>query len=303
MRTLFRMPRAQVLCRVLPLIVGMSCAPRVDPSVLYEGDSAYSHITVRDEGANRCLYFGRTDAVQSCIRRDAPDHAVFEYTQLMFAGLALTPAPRRVLMVGLGGGVVSGVFARHLPDVSVDIVEVDGRVVELCRKYFHLSDRPNQRIHVGDGRTFVRRAPRGEYDLILLDAYLGDSIPFHLMTAEFLAQVRAALAPGGAVVANVWDGSALFDAELRTFEHVFPGEVYVFRGAGNAMIAALPDQPRRSRETLLRVARESAAGRALPFDLAAEVRKYDPTTSRAGDAPVLTDDRAPVHSLLRRRRG
>lgn len=296
------MPRAQLLCRVLPLAIGVSCAPRIDPSVLYEGDSAYSHITVRDEGANRCLYFGRTDAVQSCIRRDAPDEAVFEYTQLMFAGLALAPEPRRVLMIGLGGGVVSGVFARHLPGVAVDIVEVDGRVVELCREYFHLSDRPGQRIHVGDGRTFVRRA-RAEYDLILLDAYLGDYIPFHLMTAEFLAQVRAVLAPGGAVVANVWDGSALFDAELRTFEHVFPGKVYVFRGAGNAMIAAAPDLPRRSRETLLRVARESAAGRALPFDLSAEVGKYDPAATGARDAPVLTDDRAPVHSLLRRPRG
>lgn len=295
------LPRARLLCRVLPLVIGTSCASRVDPSVLYEGDSAYSHITIRDEGANRCLYFGRLDAVQSCMRPDAPDQAVFEYTQLMFSGLALVPEPRRVLMVGLGGGVVSGVFARHLPDVAVDIVEVDGRVVDLCRRYFQLSDRPGQRVHVGDGRMFVRRA-RGAYDLILLDAYLGDYIPFHLMTAEFLAQVRAALAPGGAVVANVWDDSALFDAELRTFEHVFPGKVYVFRGSGNAMIAASPDLPRRSRETLVRVARESAAGGALPFDLAAEVGKYDPATPRAEDAPVLTDDRAPVNSLLRRPR-
>lgn len=295
-----RSPRARLLCRALPLVIGISCAQRVDPSILYEGDSAYSHITIRDDGAQRCLSFGRTDDVQSCIRHDAPDQAVFEYTQLIFSGLALAPEPRRVLMVGLGGGVVSGVFARHLPDVAVDIVEVDGRIVDLCRRYFQFSDRPGQRVHVGDGRMFIRRA-RGEYDLILLDAYLGDYIPFHLMTAEFLAQVRAALAPGGAVVANVWDDSALFEAELRTFEHVFPGKVYVFRGSGNAMIAASPDLPRRSRENLLRIARESAAGGALPFDLAAEVGKYDPTPP-AEDAPVLTDDRAPVNSLLRRPR-
>jgi spermidine synthase len=294
-------PRARLLCRLLPLVTGVSCAQRVDPSVLYEGDSAYSHITVREEGDQRCLYFGRKDAVQSCIRPEAPDEAVFEYTQLMFSGLALVPEPRRVLMVGLGGGIVSGVFARHLPDVGVDIVEIDGRVVDLCRRWFQFTDRPGQRVHVGDGRTFVRRA-RSEYDLILLDAYLGDYIPFHLMTAEFLAQVREALAPGGAVVANVWHGSALFDAELRTFEHVFPGRVYVFRGVGNAMIVAAPDLPRRSRESLLQTARESAAGRALPFDLAAEVNKYEPAPPLAGDAPVLTDDRAPVHSLLRRSR-
>jgi len=272
--------------------------------VLYEGDSAYSHITVKEEGGERCLYFGRnrnraeTEGIQSCIRPDRPDDQVFEYVPLMFAGLSLAPSPRRVLLVGLGGGIVAGLFARHLPKIALDVVEVDERVVELARRHFGFADRSGQRVFAKDARVFVRGA-KEKYDLVFLDAFLTDYIPFHLMTAEFLRQVRALLAPGGAVVANVHFLNALYDAELRTYEEVFPGEVHVFKGrdSGNAMIAAAPGTARRNLEALLAGLASGDAAKALPFDVAAQVGKLDAEARSRPGAPVLTDDRAPVHSL------
>ena len=62
------------------------------------------------------------------------------------------------------------------------------------------------RYRAGDGRVFLNRNSE-RYDLILLDAYRGGYVPFHLLTREFYALVKQRLAPGGAVAFNVHDGT------------------------------------------------------------------------------------------------
>ena len=80
------------------------------------------------------------------------------------------------------------------------------------------------------------------YDLILLDAYGGDYIPEHLMTAEFLEEVAGLLAPGGVVAANTFAHSQLYDHESVTYRQVF-GPFYNLKrnDSDNRIVLAMND--------------------------------------------------------------
>ena len=69
------------------------------------------------------------------------------------------------------------------------------------------------RYHEGDGRVFLNRR-KETYDLILVDAFHGGYVPFHLLTREFYALVKQRLAPGGAAAFNVHDGTKLYASTL-----------------------------------------------------------------------------------------
>ena len=102
------------------------------------------------------------------------------------------------LCIGLGVGIVPMQLANE--GVKVDVVEINPAVVPLAQKYFDL--RP-ERLHIviDDGRHFLNGC-QWRYDAILLDAFLGDSTPSHLMTREAFVAMRQALRPGGTLVIN-----------------------------------------------------------------------------------------------------
>jgi spermidine synthase len=79
------------------------------------------------------------------------------------------------------------------------------------------------RVTISDGRVFVKRAAaqKPNYDLVLLDAFDADYIPEHMLTREFLQEVKSAMAPGGVIVANTFSDSALYDYESVTYRDVF----------------------------------------------------------------------------------
>ena len=127
---------------------------------------------------------------------------------------------KRVLVLGLGGGAVPLYLARFLPDATVDSVEVDPGVIEAAKKYFGL--RETERFHLieGDGRIYLNRHSE-KYDIIVLDAFSGSYIPFHMMTKEFYQLVREHLAPHGVVAINILPSVKLYDSNVRTLKLVF----------------------------------------------------------------------------------
>jgi len=105
-----------------------------------------------------------------------------------------------VLCIGLGVGIVPMRFAKE--GVRVDAVEINPDVVPLATKYFGF-DPAKVNLTIGDGRYFLNSTPR-QYDAIVLDAFLGESPPSHLMSREAFASMKARLKPGGALVMNVF---------------------------------------------------------------------------------------------------
>ncbi len=267
---------------------------------LYEGDSIYHHITVRQESTERCMIFGRKrDLRQTCIDLRKPDTSIFEYTSMMFAGFLFRPDAKDVCLIGLGGGYIPTVFRMHLPQVRLRTVEVDPLVEKLAGQYFSFSVPEGQSLDIDDGRQFLKRS--GErYDQIWLDAFNSDYIPAHMTTKEFLTLAKSRLTEGGIVIQNLFWGNRLYDAQIATFRTVF-ARVFVFEGtrSGSCIIVA-SDRPAVEPAGLRKQA-ERLGGRIGRIDLFAEVGKCkDAPIVR--NAPVLTDDYNPANLLLMRKK-
>jgi len=121
----------------------------------------------------------------------------------IFAALADRP-PRTVGAVGLGIGTVA---CYRRPGDDWTFFEIDPLIERIARdpRYFHyLQDcAPEAPVVLGDARRSLRAQPRGQYDLLILDAFSSDAIPMHLLTREAFALYLENLAPGGLIALHV----------------------------------------------------------------------------------------------------
>jgi hypothetical protein len=148
------------------------------------------------------------------------------YSQLMVSSLALAAEPKRGLILGHGGGSLAKWLARHRPELELDIVEFDPVVVRMAEEFFDYRPPANHHVVVKDGRAFLNGTDR-TYDVMWIDAFARDMIPFHLTTVEFFSLVRARLNPGGVVAVNLAssgkDGDlARAAAVVQTMKRAFP---------------------------------------------------------------------------------
>jgi spermidine synthase len=270
--------------------------------IIHREKSLYRNIVVKEGNGQRCLVFAVKlgDKNQTCMDIDQPEKVVFPYARMTFAGLLLTPAPKQMLVIGLGGGTIPTVLAGLYPEAHIDVVEIDPAVIAVAKAFFDFRETDNMTVHAGDARVFIKRAARKapRYDLIILDAFTGDYIPEHLMTVEFLNETRALLTPPGTLVANTFSTSTLYDHESVTYAQVF-GEFINFKLpiTGNRVIiaanGALPDRQLMFDRSKQLTARLESHG--------IQLNSFMPhlTTARdwRDDARPLTDQFSPVNLL------
>ena len=215
--------------------------------------------------------------------------SMFTY-MLHLLARAYTPGITNVLCIGLGVGIVPMQFAHE--GATVDVVEINPDVVPLAQKYFDLEP-ARLNITIGDGRYFVRQTKK-QYDTIILDAFLGDSSPSHLMTREAFSEMRRALKPRGTLVINSFGdfgaGRDFLTASIyKTLTTAFASVRIHAEGLhGNTLFVASanPDLKVLSEPDLSNVHGSSARQVAAAFD---GLREVTPTSGR-----VLTDDYNPV---------
>lgn len=275
--------------------VGLACgragAAVVVERTLAEARSQYNHVRVGERGSVRTMYFVGDDGMQyieSRVDRALPASLDLDYTRTMMAGFLLQPRPRRLLMLGLGGGGMSNYLHARLPELEIDAVEIDPEVVRLARTYFDVpKDDPRYRCHVDDARLFVERATQ-RWDMIMLDAFRGVFVPFHLKTVEFYQAVLARLSPQGVVVANLHNATRMYPHDRETMAAVFPARYSFVSEGGNQTTLVASAEPRRLGPYAVR-ANARLAQPTFDFDLqglAARLylrRDWDP-------AEVLRDD-------------
>ncbi|MFB6297609.1 MAG: spermidine synthase [Salinirussus sp.] len=267
-------------------------------AVVYETQTQYQQLRVSQEGDVRTLYLDGTP--HSAMDIDDPDRYVFEYTRYFHLPFLMRDDIDRVLFVGGGGFSGPKRFLREY-DVTVDVVEIDPAVVDVARRYFDVPDSPRLNVRVGDGRRFLRQTNR-TYDLIVLDAYRADRVPYQLTTVEFMRLAASRLDGEGILLANLISateggGSGFYRAEYRTVRRVFP-QVYSFpttrtSGLQNIELVATKN------DTRLTAAELAARNRSrdIGIDLSGAIRNYRATVA-VGEAPLLRDGDAPVDSLL-----
>jgi len=202
----------------------------------HEEVSAFSRIRVRRAGDVRVLTFVRDDGrelVQSRMDVTAPGTLLSPYAHSMFASYLYQPEPRRVLIVGLGGGAMVRFLAHHQPHLTIDAVEIDPAVVRLAGEYFGVRAGGTLRVVTADAVGYVG-AVEAPYDVIFMDAFLRPSndtdatgVPASLKTLAFLERLKQALAPGGVVAFNLNEHEHLA-ADIAAITATF-GQVAVFR--------------------------------------------------------------------------
>jgi len=293
----------------LPLRFALACvllfcgAAAGAERLLLEKKSPYNTILVsEDDRGLRILRFEPGGARQSVVKPGDPEHLELPYMRAMPVALAFVDKPRNVLVVGLGGGTIPSFIRRHFPQANIDAVDIDPGVVEVARSHFGFREDAKMRAHVEDGRRFIERAER-RYDIIFLDAFGADSVPYSLVTREFLDSVRRALAPRGAVVGNLWSSvyNPLYDSMVRTYRAVYD-EVYIVDvpSGGNKLLVALPWKAALSAEELVRRSRQVSRRLSLRSDLGDIVEHgYQRISADGARGPVLHDVHPPADPARR----
>jgi spermidine synthase len=207
------------------------------------GKAGRPPLVVSEERGVRHLHVGG-EAIQSAMRLEDPYALELDYTRCMMAFLLFHPAPRRALMIGLGGGSLAKFFHRRLAGLRTRVVEYDERVIATARALFHVpADDTRLRIEHGDGVAAL--APEC-CDLLVVDGFEDESAsPALVQQAFFDAAARALEAPG-AFVMNLMDDDRELDRHLRRIERAFGGAVLAFKALRdpNIVVIALKGAPR-----------------------------------------------------------
>jgi spermidine synthase len=272
-----------------------------DQRVLVETrESLYNKIFIYRDSDLVLMTFGLNKAlfVESAANTRDEFELPAPYTRFMTAGLAYARNLASLVEIGSGGARTAWYLHRSMPDLPIASVELDPVVVELSHKYFGIKDEPNFSVPNEDGRQFLARANQ-RYDVVLLDAFHGPFVPFHLLTKEFYALVKQRLADGGVVLQNLDPDSSLFDSVVKTLRTAF-AQIDLYLADGNVVVVAYDGEP-RSQEALAELAgvRQSQFKfRYSLTDLVKQRRRIE-AADRSVDpaAKVLTDDFAPVDAL------
>jgi spermidine synthase len=290
-----------VVALVLALVVAGASATAGD---VCDTETKYHCVRVvpdEERSGGRLLLL---DALRhSYVDLDDPAHLEFRYAKV-FADVIHDVAPAgRVDAVHVGGGGFT--LPRYLsavrPGSSNVVLEIDPGLVEVARERLGLRPGPALQVRTGDARLLVDDLPGAAHDLVLGDAFGGVAVPWHLTTVEFVEAVAGVLRPGGAYILNVIDRPPLRFARAevatlqRVFEHVAviaPPALVDGEQGGNFVLVGS--------DTAIDPEGITAAVQARAGE--ERVVTGEAASAFAGDAPVLTDDRAPVDQWLARAR-
>lgn len=144
-----------------------------------------------------------------------------------------------ILLLGLGGGTMVGLFRKKLGPVPITAVEIDPIIVHLAHKYFGLDRADNLRTIVGNALDVVGHPETFNldfpvYSLIVVDLYLGSVFPTFAQSIEFFTGLNNLLAERGIVVFNRTDEGVDFVSSVKAhFDHVNVVEVLTSEGSRN----------------------------------------------------------------------
>ncbi len=276
--------------------VGAASSTRASPKLVEERSSTYNNIYIYKDGPQMIMTFGHNKRFYTESIYDTTNELALPvtYTRFMTVGLAYTSALDNLLEIGFGGGRTAWYLHKHLPAMEVTAVELDPAVVDLATKYFGVRANERFKIQVADGRSYMLKSD-ATWNVIMVDAYRGPFVPFHLLTEEFFQLIKSKLKPDGVVVQNIEPTTMMFDSALATIQKVF-ANVDLYDAGGN-IVAVAYGGTRRPQAALL--ARANALQKeyrfAYPLPTLLKERRV---VTRAVPGKVLSDDFAPVESLL-----
>jgi predicted O-methyltransferase YrrM len=279
-------PAAIIALAIAAIGAGGAAASVEGPCKL---ESAYACIRVVDIGVG-ARELKLDNLTHSIVFLDRPEQLTLPYAFVMGAALdslAKPSEPITALHIGAGAFTLPRYVAATRPGSLNTVMEIDPAVVDTARDDFGLRSDPKLRVEEGDARPLIEDEPSGSYDVVIGDAFSGNSVPWQLTTKEFLEEVRRMLNPRGVYLMNFIDhGNDFVRAEVATVRKMF--EYVALFNLGNNHVLVGSDRPILEsmipRLAANHVSEPPVAGPALD--------------QLIGGARILEDDFAPVDQLL-----
>lgn len=269
-----------VIAGVLSFGVGSPCD--------YETDYACARVIPdEDRPGGRSLIVDRVR--QAHVDLDDPTHLEIRYAQLLGAVIdSERSGALDFLHIGGGGFSIPRYVSATRPGSTNLVLEIDEGLIGIAEEELGLSDVENLELLIGDARLDLPDLETDGFDIIVGDAFGGDVVPWHLTTAEAVAEYDRLLRPGGVYVLNLIDGgdSDFSRAQLATLAEAFE---YL------AVIVPV-DPPRRAYNQIIAASDEPFAEFVIPAG-AGVLIAGEALVAYVGDAEVLSDNFAPAEQL------
>jgi spermidine synthase len=206
------------------------------------------------------------------MRLSRPNQLLLAYSRAMMCFALFVPRPRRILMVGLGGGSLAKFCYHHFPQARITVIELRADVIALREQFCVPPDDHRFRVIEADAALYLAGVPDSA-DVLLLDGFDAAGLPPALTSSKFYADCRRALCDDGVLAVNVFSYDPQYPAVLGRLRLMFDNRLCWFDGAaGNNRILfavkqpfhAPPAGPRaRAARMAQRVARRNGLGSGL----------------------------------------
>ncbi len=188
-------------------------------------DESYPKPFVIDDGKSRFLYFN-VRLMQSEMSLKAPHDLAIRYTQKMMAFLLFQPRPKRIVLIGLGGGSLIKFCHRRMPGTHLTAIELDPEVIAFRDAFLVPPDDERLEILQADGAEYIANADKG-IDVLLVDAFDKTGFAPSLANREFFDNAYAKLAGNGVLVINLAGEKESYEGLIGEAMHVFDDQVIV----------------------------------------------------------------------------
>lgn len=187
----------------------------------YAGDAPLLH----EENGELSLHFN-FPTIQSRMLKADPERLVLDYTRTMMGFLLFNPQPRRIAMIGLGGGSLAKYCHRKLPESQFIAIELSPEVIGLRDQFGIPADDASFTVLCADGADFVRGESES-LDVLLVDGFDSGGQPESLCSASFYDSCQAALRAGGVLVVNLCADDTGYGSYVGRIGEAFGGRIAV----------------------------------------------------------------------------
>ncbi len=170
-----------------------------EKNLLYEGESIYNYLQVKETEDSVILSTNVLFGVQSIMKKDGGATGMY-YDYAMAAPMMSGKADGSLLVLGMGTGTYAKQCEYYYHPASIEGVEIDQKITDLAGEYFELPE--SIEVTTYDGRSYLA-AVQETYDVIMVDAYQDITIPFQMSSVEFFTLVREHLNENGVMVVNM----------------------------------------------------------------------------------------------------